>query len=110
MIAERGGGRELELIKTTAKKAFASTVCPLLGTCGGGGVGGSHSMRRKARGLARHGGGPPGWLEESGPAGYDFVLDERSIPPEVSACSFTKCTQNTDNEGNHKWRAASLFQ
>jgi hypothetical protein len=34
-------------------------------------------MRPKARGLAQHG-GLPGWLEESDPAGCDFVLDGRS--------------------------------
>jgi hypothetical protein len=33
-----------------------------------------------ARGLAQHG-GPPGWLEESDPAGCDFVCDGRSMPP-----------------------------
>jgi hypothetical protein len=37
------------------------------------------SMIPKARGLAQHG-GPPGWLEESDPAGCDFVLDGRFIP------------------------------
>jgi hypothetical protein len=33
----------------------------------------------KARGLAQHG-GPPGWLEESDPAG-DFVRDGRAVQP-----------------------------
>ena len=37
-------------------------------------------MRPKARGLAQRG-GPPGWLEESDPAGCDFVRDGRSLPP-----------------------------
>jgi hypothetical protein len=37
-------------------------------------------MRPKARELAQHG-GPPGWQEESDPAGCDFVRDGRSIPP-----------------------------
>ncbi len=37
-------------------------------------------MRPKARWLAQHG-GPPGWLEESDPAGCDFVRDGRSVPP-----------------------------
>jgi hypothetical protein len=35
------------------------------------------------RGLAQHG-GPPGWLEESEPAGRDFVRDERFIPPALT--------------------------
>jgi len=30
-------------------------------------------MRPEARGMAQHG-CPPGWLEESDPAGCDFVL------------------------------------
>ncbi len=34
------------------------------------------SMRPKARGLAQHG-GPPAWLGESDPAGWDFVHDGR---------------------------------
>jgi hypothetical protein len=33
-------------------------------------------MRPKARGLAQQG-GPPGWLEKSDPAGYDFVLKKK---------------------------------
>jgi hypothetical protein len=37
-------------------------------------------MRPKARGLTQHG-GPPGWLEESDPAGCDFVRDGRPVPP-----------------------------
>jgi hypothetical protein len=36
-------------------------------------------MRPKDRGLVQHG-GLPGWLEESGPAGRDFVRDGRSMP------------------------------
>jgi len=36
----------------------------------------SSTMRPKTRGLAQHG-GPPGWLEESDPAGCDFVRDGR---------------------------------
>ncbi len=39
-----------------------------------------HPMRPKARGLVQHG-GPPGWLEESGLAGCDFVCDGRAMPP-----------------------------
>jgi len=35
------------------------------------------------RGRARHG-GPPGWLEESDPAGCDFVRDGRSMPPTLT--------------------------
>jgi hypothetical protein len=41
-------------------------------------------MRPKARGLVHHG-GPPGWLEESDPAGCDFVCDGRSM----AACLFS---------------------
>ncbi len=37
-------------------------------------------MRPKARELAQHG-GPPGWLEESEPAGCDYVRNGRSMPP-----------------------------
>jgi hypothetical protein len=42
-------------------------------------------MRSKARGLAEHG-GPPGWLEESDPAGVvlyvmDCFSDGQSMPP-----------------------------
>jgi hypothetical protein len=40
-------------------------------------------MRPLARGLAQHG-GPPGWLEESNPAGCDFLRDGRSIPPALT--------------------------
>ncbi len=51
--------------------------------------------------LAQHG-GPPGWLEESDPAGCDFVRDGRSIPPpmtdrtaclglELLSCSWAAC-------------------
>jgi hypothetical protein len=40
------------------------------------------SIGPKARGLAQHG-DPPGWLEESDPAGYSFVLDGRSMPPSL---------------------------
>jgi hypothetical protein len=39
----------------------------------------SHTMMPKTRGLVQHG-GPPGWLEESDPAGCDFVRDGRSMP------------------------------
>jgi hypothetical protein len=45
-------------------------------------------MRLKARGMAQHG-DPPGWLEESDPAGCDFLRDGRSMPPALtvhSAC------------------------
>ncbi len=43
----------------------------------------SQPMRPKARGLALHG-GSPGWLEESDPAGCDFVRDGRSMPPALT--------------------------
>ena len=33
--------------------------------------------------MAQHG-GPPGWLEESDPAGCDFVRDGRSMPPALT--------------------------
>jgi hypothetical protein len=42
---------------------------------GGGGVGEVCTVSPKARGLAQHG-GPPGWLEESDPAGCDFYVME----------------------------------
>jgi hypothetical protein len=35
-------------------------------------------MRPKARGLAHHG-GPPGWLEESDPAGVILYCDGRAV-------------------------------
>ncbi len=42
-------------------------------------------MRAKARGLAQHG-GPPGWLEETDPAGETlYVMDG------PSACLFWGC-------------------
>jgi len=41
------------------------------------------AMRPKARRLVQHG-GPPGWFEESDPAGRDFVLDGRSMPPSLT--------------------------
>ena len=40
-------------------------------------------MRPKASGLAQHG-GPPGWLEESDPAGFDFVRDVQFISPALT--------------------------
>jgi len=40
-------------------------------------------MRSKARGMAQHG-GPPGWLEESDPAGWGFVRDGRSMTPSLT--------------------------
>jgi hypothetical protein len=40
------------------------------------------AMRPKARRLAQNG-GPPGWFEESDPAGRDFVRDGRSMPPDL---------------------------
>ncbi len=40
-------------------------------------------MRPKARGLVQHG-GPPGWLEESDPAGCDFERDP--VPTDRTAC------------------------
>ena len=47
-------------------------------------------MRSKARGLAEHG-GPPGWLEESEPAGCDFVRDGRSMPPALGLTDQITC-------------------
>jgi hypothetical protein len=38
----------------------------------------SQPMRPKARGLAHHG-GPPGWLEESDPAGVILYVMDGSI-------------------------------
>ncbi len=35
-------------------------------------------MRLKARGVAQHG-GPPGWLEESNPAGVIFYVTDGNI-------------------------------
>ncbi len=43
------------------------------------------AIRPKARGLAQHS-GPPGWLEESDPAGCDFVHDGRSMTSPLTAC------------------------
>jgi hypothetical protein len=40
----------------------------------------SEPTRPMARGLAQRG-GPPGWLEDSDPAGCGFVRDGRSMPP-----------------------------
>jgi hypothetical protein len=40
-------------------------------------------MRSKARGLVQPD-GPPVWLEESDPAGCDFVRDGRSMPPALT--------------------------
>ncbi len=64
--------------------------------------GGLWPVRPKAREVAQYG-GPPGWLEESDPAGCDFVCDERSMPSPLTShtiCpvwgwSTTQCTQNT---------------
>jgi hypothetical protein len=43
-----------------------------------------------ARGLAQHG-GPPGWLEESDPAGcHLYVMDGPSMPPSLT--DHTTCT------------------
>ncbi len=72
-------------------------------------------MRPMARGLAQHG-GPPGWLEESDPAGCDFVRDGRSMPPALrgphhmpwSGASITKCTQNTVMSYVRKARPGTL--
>ncbi len=41
------------------------------------------AMRLKARWLAQHG-GPPGWLEESDPAGCDFARDGRYMLPALT--------------------------
>jgi hypothetical protein len=41
-------------------------------------------MRPKARWLAQHGGGPPGWMEDSDQAGCDFVHDGWSMPPALT--------------------------
>jgi hypothetical protein len=51
-------------------------------------------MRPKARGLAQHG-GPPGWLEESDPAGVIlYVMDgphrlafSRTVPVALRGCT-----------------------
>jgi hypothetical protein len=40
-------------------------------------------MRPKARGLVQPD-GLPGWLEESDPAGCDFVRDGQSMPPALT--------------------------
>jgi hypothetical protein len=40
-------------------------------------------MSPKTRGLAQHG-SPPGWLEESDPAGCDFVRNGRSMLPALT--------------------------
>jgi hypothetical protein len=40
-------------------------------------------MRAKARGLAQHG-GPPGWLEESDPAGVFLYVIVWAVPPAFS--------------------------
>jgi hypothetical protein len=40
-------------------------------------------MRPKARELVSHG-GPPGWLEESDPAGCNFVRDEWLMSPALT--------------------------
>ncbi len=40
-------------------------------------------IRPKARGLAQRG-RPPGGLEESDLAGFDFVRDGRSMPPSLT--------------------------
>jgi hypothetical protein len=40
------------------------------------------------RGLAQHG-DPPDWLDENGPAGFDFVHDGRSMPPTLM--DYTTC-------------------
>jgi hypothetical protein len=48
----------------------------------------STPMKLKARGLAQHG-GPPGWLEESDPTGWDFVRDGRSMLPSLT--DYTTC-------------------
>ncbi len=37
-------------------------------------------MRPKTREMTQHG-GPPGWLEESDPAGWDLSCDGQSMPP-----------------------------
>ena len=52
----------------------------------------------KARDLAQHG-GSLSWLEESNPAGCDFLRDGRSIPPALTDhppfALFYKCTQKS---------------
>ncbi len=52
-------------------------------------------MRPKARGQAQHG-GPPGWLEESDPAGCDFVCDGRALPYSTGV-DLTGAAQLTDS-------------
>jgi hypothetical protein len=55
-------------------------------------------MRPEARGLAQYGGPPgPGWLEDSYPAGCDFVRDGRSMPPAL------------DGPHHLPWSGADLF-
>jgi hypothetical protein len=51
-------------------------------------------MRPKARGLAQHG-GPPGWLEESNPAGVIFVRDRRGyrLPFRTEPVALTRTAQ-----------------
>jgi hypothetical protein len=60
----RGSGQKVE--NGNVKKVGGS------GNRGWGGGGQVVPMRPKSRGLAQHG-GPPGGLEESDPAGCDFV-------------------------------------
>ncbi len=45
-------------------------------------------MRPKAREMTQHE-GPPGWLDESDPAGRDLSCDGRSMPP--SQTDHTAC-------------------
>jgi hypothetical protein len=40
-------------------------------------------MRPKTRERTQHG-GPPGWLEESDPAGWNLCCDGRSMPPSLT--------------------------
>ncbi len=69
----------------------------------------SHTMMPKARGLAQHG-GPPGWLEESDPAGCYFVRDGRSMPdhttcPGLSGAVYYKMYTKHRQELRHAEKA-----
>ncbi len=48
-------------------------------------------MRPKARGLGQYG-GPPGWLEESDPAGV--ILDVMDVPYRHNGCTDALCELN----------------
>jgi hypothetical protein len=68
-------------------------------------------MRPKARWMAQQD-GPPGWLEESGPAGCDCVRDGLSMPPALTdhtTCPglglyITVCGETTFDNGSEPRR------